>query len=51
MGPTELAIITNPQFINATFQAGENWYHGMVARARAAQRSEKRRVGTGGRAR
>lgn len=43
MGPEELAIITNPQFINATFQAGENWYHGMVARARDAQALSQRR--------
>ncbi|MFT8507593.1 hypothetical protein [Acetobacter sp.] len=43
MGPTELAIITNPQFINATFQAGENWYHGMVARAQEANRLAQRR--------
>ncbi|WP_291366215.1 hypothetical protein [Acetobacter sp. UBA5411] len=43
MGPTELAIITNPQFINATFQAGENWYHGMVARAREAEALAQRR--------
>ncbi|MDN7349997.1 hypothetical protein [Acetobacter senegalensis] len=43
MGPEELAIITNPQFINATFQAGENWYHGMVARAQEANRLAQRR--------
>ena len=43
MGPEELAIITNPQFINATFSAGENWYHGMVARAREAQALSQRR--------
>ena len=43
MGPEELAIITNPQFINATFQAGENWYHGMVARARDAARLAQER--------
>ncbi|MFT8370865.1 hypothetical protein [Acetobacter sp.] len=43
MGPEELAIITNPQFINATFQAGENWYHGMVAQAREAARLSQER--------
>ncbi|PAK78903.1 hypothetical protein [Acetobacter fabarum] len=43
MGPEELAIITNPQFINATFQAGENWYHGMIARAREAEALAQRR--------
>ncbi|MDN7352641.1 hypothetical protein [Acetobacter senegalensis] len=43
MGPEELAIITNPQFINATFQAGESWYHGMLARAREAQALAQRR--------
>ncbi len=43
MGPEELAIITSPQFINATFSAGENWHHGMVARAREAQVLSQRR--------
>lgn len=43
MGPEELAIITNPQFINATFQAGESWYHGMVAQAREAARLSQER--------
>lgn len=37
MGPEELAIITNPQFINATFRAGENWYNGLVAHVREAE--------------
>ena len=43
MGPAELAIITSPQFINATFSAGENWYHGMVARVQEANRLAQRR--------
>ncbi len=43
MGPEELAIITNPQFINATWSAGENWYHGMVARVQEANRLAQRR--------
>lgn len=38
MGPEELAIIMSPQFINATFRAGEDWYHAMVARNQEAQR-------------
>ncbi|MFT9447507.1 hypothetical protein, partial [Gluconobacter japonicus] len=43
MGPEELAIITNPQFINTTFRAGENWYHGMVNRVREAEALARRR--------
>lgn len=38
MGPEELAIIMSPQFINATFRAGEDWYHAMVARNQEARR-------------
>ena len=38
MGPEELAIIMSPQFINATFRAGEDWYHSMVARNQEARR-------------
>ena len=38
MGPEELAIIMSPQFINATFRAGEDWYHAMVARNQEIQR-------------
>lgn len=43
MGPEELAIITNPQFINTTFRAGENWYHNLVARAREAEELARHR--------
>lgn len=38
MGPEELAIIMSPQFINATFRAGEDWYHSMVAHNQEARR-------------
>ncbi|MCX2562307.1 hypothetical protein OQ252_13015 [Acetobacter farinalis] len=38
MGPEELAIIMSPQFINATFRAGEDWYHDLVARNQEVQR-------------
>lgn len=43
MGPEELAIITNPGFINATFSAGENWFHNLVARAEEAERLARRK--------
>lgn len=43
MGPEELAIITNPQFINATFRAGENWYHNLVAQVQRTEALARRR--------
>lgn len=36
MGPEELAIIMSPQFINATFRAGEDWYNSLRERAEEA---------------
>ncbi|MFT8663940.1 hypothetical protein [Acetobacter orientalis] len=43
MGPEELAIIMSPQFINATFRAGEDWYYGMLARTQEANRLAQHR--------
>lgn len=43
MGPEELAIIMSPQFINATFRAGEEWYYGMLARTQEANRLAQHR--------
>lgn len=43
MGPEELAIITNPQFINATFRAGEDWYHSLVAQVQRTEALARRR--------
>lgn len=43
MGPEELAIITNPQFINAAFRAGEDWYNSLVARVREAEELARHR--------
>lgn len=43
MGPEELAIIMSPQFINATFRAGEDWYYGMLERTQEANRLAQHR--------
>lgn len=43
MGPGELAIIMSPQFINATFRAGEDWYYGMLERTQEANRLAQHR--------
>lgn len=43
MGPEELAIIMSPQFINATFRAGEEWYYGMLARTQEVSRLAQER--------
>ncbi|MBB2164646.1 hypothetical protein HLH26_08840 [Gluconacetobacter sp. 1b LMG 1731] len=37
MGPEELSIIMSPQFINATFRAGEDWYNNLMERKRAVE--------------
>lgn len=43
MGPEELTIIMSPQFINATFRAGEDWYYGMLERTQEANRLAQHR--------
>ncbi|MFT8519091.1 hypothetical protein [Acetobacter syzygii] len=43
MGSEESAIIMSPQFINATFQAGEDWYYGMLERTQEANRLAQHR--------
>lgn len=37
MGPEELSLIMSPQFINATFRAGEDWYNNLRERAEEAE--------------
>lgn len=43
MGPEELSIIMSPQFINATFRAGEDWYNSLRERAQEAEAFARRR--------
>jgi chromosome segregation ATPase len=43
MGPEELSLIMSPQFINATFRAGEDWYNNLRERAEEAEAFARRR--------